>query len=187
LCAIKQGLHNTTITHHSEKRFKKELELFQKERLNKIYDLNFSNKINTSCLLNPNIKCKNNYYLEVDAVLQYRKIYWLLENDETQHKDYILSCELNRMSNAIAAIRLQGIKEPIVFIRFNPDGFKVNNKTKRTYKKCRFNKLKKILDNYNPSNDFEILYMYYDTISNKLKIQLDEEWNDLLDDFVKII
>ena len=29
--------------------------------------------------------------------------------------------------------------------------------------------------------------MYYDTIGDKLKIQLDEEWNDLLDDFIKII
>ena len=36
-------------------------------------------------------------------------------------------------------------------------------------------------------NDFEILYMYYDTIGNKLKIKLDDEWNDLLNDFVKIL
>ena len=120
-------------------------------------------------------------------MLQYRKIYWLLENDEIAHRDRILSCELNRMMNAISAIRLQGIKEPIVFIRFNPDGFKIDGITKKTYKKWRFNKLKKILDTYKPSNDFEILYMYYDTIGDKLKIQLDEEWDELLNDFVKII
>jgi len=105
-CAIKLGLYDPTITHESEKRFQKELELFKNERTDKIYDLTFSNRINTSCLSNPNNDCKNNKCVIIDAVLQYRKIYWLLENDENRHNDYILSCELNRMCNSIAAIRL---------------------------------------------------------------------------------
>ena len=82
---------------------------------------------------------------------------------------------------------LQGINEKIVFIRFNPDSYKIDNITKKTYKKHRFEKLKKVLDTYEPSNDFEILYMYYDIIDNKLKIQLDEEWDGLLNDYIRII
>ena len=83
---------------------------------------------------------------------------------------------------------MQGIKEPIIFVRFNPDAYKVNSITKRTYKKYRFEKLKKVLDTYETTNEFEILYMFYDTTKNgQLEIQLDNEWNDLLNDYIKII
>ena len=141
--------------------------------------------INTGCLDHFE-DCNNKKWVIIDAVLQYRKIYWLHENDENQHKNRDLDCELSRMINTISAIRIQGIKDKIVFIRFNPHQYKVNGKIKKTSVEERFNKLKEVLDTYEPTNACEILYMYYDTVGDKLKIQLDKKWDPLLDNLIKI-
>ena len=186
-CAIARKLHDPHNIKKSGKRFKKEMNLIKQTLPSStIIDLHYENKIYTDCL-DHETTCKNQHWVQVDAVLQYRKTYWLIENDERQHSDRILSCELNRMSKAIGAIRLQGIQEPVIFLRFNPDAYNINGKLERTSKKSRFAKLKSVIETYEPSQDFEIVYMYYDTIDTELCIQKDADLDPLLNNLVKIV
>ena len=188
-CAIKLKLYDPTKNRNkSEKRFRKEMKMFVKEQEeNKYINLDFENTMFTNCIDNEEI-CRNKFSLRLDGLLQYRGIYWLLENDEHQHSyeaHYPLSCELDRMMKAINLIRLQGITEPVVFIRFNPDAYHHNGKLKRISKDKRFQKLKELLRTYTPTQDFEIHYMYYDTIDDCLELQSKNEWVNTLNRFVK--
>ena len=188
-CAIKLKLYDPKKNQHkSEKRFRKEIRMFVKEQEeNEYINLDFENTMFTNCIDNEEI-CRNKFSLRLDGLLQYRGIYWLLENDEHQHSyeaHYPLSCELDRMMKAINLIRLQGITEPVVFIRFNPDAYHHNGKLKRIGKDKRFQKLKELLRTYTPTQDFEIHYMYYDTIDDCLELQSKNEWVNTLNRFVK--
>ena len=165
------------------------MRMFVKEQEeNKYINLDFENTMFTNCIDNEEI-CRNKFSLRLDALLQYRGIYWLLENDEHQHSDrghYPLSCELDRMMKAINLIRLQGVIEPVVFIRFNPDAYHHNQETIRIPKTQRFKKLKELLRTYTPTKDFEIHYMYYDTLEDNLELQSEPHWINTLNRFVKI-
>ena len=188
-CAIKLKLYDPTKNRNkSEKRFRKEMRMFVKEQEeNEYINLDFENTMFTNCIDNEEI-CRNKFSLRLDGLLQYRGIYWLLENDEHQHSDrghYPLSCELDRMMKAINLIRLQGVIEPVVFIRFNPDAYHHNEETIRIPKTQRFQKLKELLRTYTPTQDFEIHYMYYDTIDDSLELQSKNEWVNTLNRFVK--
>lgn len=46
----------------------------------------------------------------------------LLEVDENAHRGYHLSCEISRMMDVNAYLRLKGHDQPIYWIRYNPDG-----------------------------------------------------------------
>ena len=188
-CAIKLKLYDPKKNRNkSEKRFRKEMRMFVKEQEeNEYINLDFENTMFTNCIDNEEI-CRNKFSLRLDGLLQYRGIYWLLENDEHQHSyeaHYPLSCELDRMMKAINLIRLQGITEPVVFIRFNPDAYHHNGKLKRIGKDKRFQKLKELLRTYTPTQDFEIHYMYYDTLDDCLELQSKNEWVNTLNRFVK--
>ena len=67
----------------------------------------------------------------------------VLEIDEYQHKheNYILRCELIRVSRIVEAFG--GV--PVHIIRYNPDAFKINGKTRRTMLKERLELLKSTL------------------------------------------
>ena len=189
-CAIKLKLYDPTKNRNkSEKRFRKEMRMFVKEQEeNEYINLDFENTMFTNCIDNEEI-CRNKFSLRLDGLLQYRGIYWLLENDEHQHSDrghYPLSCELDRMMKAINLIRLQGVIEPVVFIRFNPDTCHHNQETIRIPKTQRFKKLKELLRTYIPTKDFEIHYMYYDTLENNLELQSEPHWINTLKRFVRI-
>ena len=189
-CAIKLKLYDPKKNQHkSEKRFRKEMKMFVKEQEeNEYINLDFENTMFTNCIDNEEI-CRNKFSLRLDGLLQYRGIYWLLENDEHQHSyeaHYPLSCELDRMMKAINLIRLQGITERVVFIRFNPDAYHHNGKKRKIGKDKRFQKLKELLRIYTPTQDFEIHYMYYDTIDDSLELQSKNEWVNTLNRFVRI-
>ena len=188
-CAIELKLYDPKKNQHkSEKRFRKEMRIFVKEQEeNEYINLDFENTMFTNCIDNEEI-CRNKFSLRLDGLLQYQGIYWLLENDEHQHSyeaHYPLSCELDRMMKAINLIRLQGITEPVVFIRFNPDAYHHNGKKRKIGKDKRFQKLKELLRTYTPTQDFEIHYMYYDTLDDCLELQSKNEWVNTLNRFVK--
>lgn len=92
----------------------------------------------------------------------------IVEVDEGQHKQHSKECEYIRMNNIYLAKKL-----PVVFIRFNPDTFKVNNIRNQTRIGSRLKKLLKTIEEYkNKENiDFiELVYMYFDCdCSNKCK------------------
>ncbi len=49
----------------------------------------------------------------------------------------------------------------------------------------RCKKLTELLRTYTPTQDFEIHYMYYDTIDDCLELQSKNEWVNTLNRFVK--
>jgi hypothetical protein len=68
-----------------------------------------------------------------------------LENDEGQHKDRMVSCELRRMTDVAGAFMLDGNSLPVVWIRFNCDSFQVDGQKVKVLKKDKFKVLGKFL------------------------------------------
>lgn len=89
---------------------------------------------------------------------------FLLELDENQHKDqYPVSCESLRPFKIIGALAEQLAGRRVVYCRLNPDAFKVNGETKRTYKVDRYKTFKHFYDTLpTPDKPLTIQYFYYD-------------------------
>ena len=103
----------------------------------------------------------------------------LLENDENQHKDRIMSCEVARMAWVMEAIQAGQNTRPTLWIRFNPDSFKINGQNQKIPKKERFHQLCQEICKERPNlkDGFRILYMYYDLDDNlELKILEDDDY-----------
>ncbi len=82
----------------------------------------------------------------------------IVEVDEHQHKSYNKQCEINRMINITQVI---GIKT--IFIRYNPDKFKTNQK--EPHQIGKFKILKEELEHYmtNPPDDLlTVKYLFFD-------------------------
>jgi len=94
-------------------------------------------------------------------------IAWAFELDESQHKDYEISCELARMLDTSVSIQMtQPDVKHIVWCRINPDGFKIDDKTYRICKKDRYKNVCDFVTRYNPKNPIEVAYFYYDMNTN---------------------
>lgn len=108
-----------------------------------------------------------------------------IECDEYQHDGYPISCELRRMTDALTSILtgdfpLNGVH----WIRFNPDSFKVDNKTTFYSINDRLNKLYQTIQdiqNNPPSCKMSITYLFYNKLDNELEITLDPEFPSDLD------
>ena len=85
----------------------------------------------------------------------------VVEVDEDQHRSYDSECERIRMINIVQAVGMR-----CVFVRYNPDAFKIDGKTIRVYEKKRHDLLlRTIRECMKPSFDSEIscvVYLYYD-------------------------
>jgi hypothetical protein len=94
-----------------------------------------------------------------------------LEVDEHQHIWEGQSCETKRMYDTVASLQLAnpGQQLRVVWVRYNPHGFKVEGKAERTMKTERHKKLFLLLDELaseRPGADtpnFRVVYMFYDT------------------------
>lgn len=88
----------------------------------------------------------------------------IVEVDEDQHSQYDEECEVARMYNIA-----RSIKEnlPCVFLRYNPDVFRVNGLTKRVGKEKRLEILEKTIDfhfdseNNAPTEDISVYRLFY--------------------------
>ena len=87
-----------------------------------------------------------------------------IEIDENQHKGYNKRNELNRYDNLF-----MDFSGKYIFIRYNPDKYKINNKIKNPHFKTRINKLiqeiKNQMERINKeenTNLLEIIHLYYD-------------------------
>lgn len=90
----------------------------------------------------------------------------LLENDECQHRQYPISCELRRMTDVTAAIQCSSgvtsvTPRPLLWVRFNPDGFKINGATQQVERKVRIETLVDFIREYHPTKPMEVAYFYY--------------------------
>lgn len=97
----------------------------------------------------------------------------ILEVDEFSHErdSYNISCELSRMSDINAFLRLNSYTQPIVWLRYNPNGtYKIGNKIKRVSREKRELALKtKIFSmmepEYVPDGNENIHYLFYPRVS----------------------
>jgi hypothetical protein len=83
----------------------------------------------------------------------------VVEVDEFQHAQYDQDCEQTRMVNIQQSLGLY-----TVFLRFNPDPYKINNKTVPTTSKKRLDHLlSRIKHHYHQPQDKHILaeYLFY--------------------------
>ena len=84
----------------------------------------------------------------------------IIEVDEEQHKSYPKDCEETRLHRIAEALY------PCIIIRYNPDAYKVNGITKKTFKKTRHKKLLETINKYIQVNVedylFEVVYLFYD-------------------------
>ena len=87
----------------------------------------------------------------------------ILEVDENQHRERACECEQTRMVNITNSLGM-----PTVFLRYNPDDYKVKNKKVKTSDKQRHETLIRWLKYYMktpPTSQKEflrVIYMYYD-------------------------
>lgn len=85
------------------------------------------------------------------------------------------------MNNIVSSWRLDGNTRPVVFIRYNPHGFKVDTKTKRTRATERHVKLVDLMNRIGTmesDKDVQVFYMFYTTESGSPTVLDDSEYHD---------
>ena len=101
----------------------------------------------------------------------------ILEVDENQHQSYACECEQARMINLFQDFG--GL--PVVFVRFNPDGYTDNNGKRHQYTKSREIRLLHTLNSlmlYQPKDMLSVVYLYYNEDDGVNKIfKIDYENN----------
>jgi hypothetical protein len=104
-------------------------------------------------------------FSRIDAViyLPSRNLRILLEIDEEQHKGYPAGCDVVRMNNTGACIRVSGEQANLLWVRFNPDAYTVDGVTRRTRTADRHAALLRTIETHVPGQGMEVVYMYYDT------------------------
>lgn len=88
----------------------------------------------------------------------------MLEVDEFQHDSYAVSCELSRMMNLYEACMLDGNTQPLGFLRYNPDSYKVDGVSVKKQQKERERILLETIASWAPGQQstMSIMYMFYD-------------------------
>jgi hypothetical protein len=107
-----------------------------------------------------------------DFVLVFGDTVVFLEVDEDQHKSYGVSCDVRRMADIAASLRIEGNTMRIVFLRYNPHGFEVAGRTKHTKRVTRHARLVSVLSDLQKESpgagaesDVRVFYLFYDTDS----------------------
>ena len=90
----------------------------------------------------------------------------IVENDEFQHAGDSVTCDPSRMNDVVGSARIAGEKLGLLFIRFNPDSFKVDGKTRKTFRKEREALLLRAIHEVDVEREqWGVLYMFYDEVS----------------------
>ncbi len=99
-------------------------------------------------------------YLRPDFLLKINDNNIIIECDEKQHKNYNIDSENNRM------IKIkEHLDNKTIFIRFNPDTFKINNKLIRLSINTKLNILLNFI-NSTIDMSFDCYYLFYDCNCN---------------------
>ena len=110
----------------------------------------------------------------VDFVIAKPWGYILLECDEDQHRSYDPSCDVRRDFDMAASVSL-GSGHKLMIIRYNPDSYRVDGKTRTENKKDRMIRLLELLE-YVP-NTFERVFLCYDQVTGSALPQVAASWD----------
>jgi hypothetical protein len=112
----------------------------------------------------PYIKICTGKYIRPDFVLILDERAIIIEVDEHQHESYPENCEVTRFVN----ISMSYGGSPVIWIRYNPDSFKINEESQNVSPKMRLNQLVELIQKY-VDLSFEELkkliiveYLFYD-------------------------
>ena len=111
----------------------------------------------------------------VDFVIARPWGYILLECDEDQHRAYDPSCDVRRDFDMAASVAL-GSTHKLLIVRYNPDNYRVDGKTRIESKKDRIERLLALLD-YEPVA-FERVFLCYDQNSGSTLPQVAASWDE---------
>jgi hypothetical protein len=138
-----------------------------------------------------NVSCNGGHFYRIDYLHILNGVMFFIENDEHQHDHYLVSCEIRRMINTKSVLIQEGNNMPLVFIRYNPDAYRVDNKEKKIKKKDRIKRLVKLIQTISrePRNcpPLSIYYLFYDMINNEPTIFQDSEYVQEVKSLVKCI
>ena len=127
-----------------------------------------------SCNLNPGKEYETTCAY-VDFVIARPWGYILLECDEEQHKHRPPDCDPRRDVDIAASVTL-GSEHKLLVVRYNPDAYKVDGKTRITGKAARIQHLLEVLD-YEPAC-FERLFLYFDHASHATLPDVAQHWEE---------
>lgn len=104
------------------------------------------------------------YWASIDFVIEMSGGIVFLEVDENQHRFGYgsVSCDLKRMAHVMEALALDGNTLPILWIRYNPNAFRIAGKLQKVLQRDREEALYEKIVNWVPSRPMELAYMYYD-------------------------
>jgi hypothetical protein len=108
----------------------------------------------------------------------------VLEVDQNQHKSYAEECELVRMH---AIVETSGM--PVRFIRYNPDGFKMEGRQMEVAREERHvvleRELKRAFEDTDESNRMSVKNLFYDTRDGNAYVQdVSEEVGTTIDNMI---
>ena len=104
-------------------------------------------------------------FARIDFVVGVRGGVVFLEVDEDQHSSYGVSCDCSRMASVHETTVLHSDPQPVVFIRYNPDAYRVDGTLQKIPKKDRMARLLQFLRSIEvqPGEVYmQIYYLYYD-------------------------
>jgi hypothetical protein len=181
-CARNDALVRHKKAMHSEKgqrRHKKEEEKI--EKFLKKNDIHYDREvvIDFKCALGGD---RGQTYSKIDFIVELNEVTFLIEVDEREHSDdgYQLKCETRRMADTYTSLMIstQNIKN-VVWIRYNPHTFSVDEVKQKVKPKTRQENLLKIIQTYKPTLPMEVLYLYYTSQwSQNNNIQIPIIFND---------
>lgn len=138
-----------------------------------------------------NFKCdigdRDKQYARLDFLIHHNNIY-IVEMDENQHQWYTLSCELSRMCQVNQLLFEQYNVNGIVWIRFNPNAYKVDNLQMRVSRETRYERILKFIKDYPEIETGPVVnvhYCYYDMANNDPVILSDDDYAPEFKKFVK--
>ena len=181
-CTTSGSMKLHTFYHHTEEgnaaRHREE-EIVKKVLIENGFDFKREHQVDLKCAL------PGTTFVRGDFVLIFKNTVVFLEVDEDQHKAYGVSCDVRRMADIAASLRIEGNTMRIVFLRYNPHGFEVAGRTKTTKRVTRHARLASVLsDLQNESagagaeSDVRVFYLFYDTDSKGLpSIFADDEYD----------
>ena len=105
--------------------------------------------------------------------------YVVLEVDEDQHSHYPAGCDVRRDFDIAASIAL-GSAQKLVIVHYNPDAYKVADKTLRTTTKDRQHKLLALMQSMEePKGFLRRLFLFYDKDSIDATLpSVAKQWSD---------
>jgi hypothetical protein len=104
-------------------------------------------------------------FARIDFVVGVRGGVVFLEVDEDQHSSYGVSCDCSRMASVHETTVLHSDPQPVVFVRYNPDAYRVDGALQKIPKKDRMARLLQFLREIEVQPGavyLQIYYLYYD-------------------------